>query len=105
MIDLFQRNGEVCIPLLISDRGYGVLWHNPGVGRVELATTGTRWVADAAPQLDYLVFAGDPAQVLARYAENPLPGILQLLTVTVALLGATRLLWLAALRRYGSASS
>jgi alpha-D-xyloside xylohydrolase len=69
VIDLFQRNGEVCIPLLISDRGYGLLWHNPGVGRVELATTGTRWVADAAHQLDYLVFAGDPAQVLARYAD------------------------------------
>ncbi len=69
VIDLFQRNGEVCIPLLISNRGYGVLWHNPGVGRVELATTGTRWVADASHQLDYLVFAGEPHQILQGYAR------------------------------------
>jgi alpha-D-xyloside xylohydrolase len=69
VIDLFQRNGEVNIPLLISDRAYGFLWHNPAVGRVELATTGTRWVADASAQLDYLVFAGHPARILALYAD------------------------------------
>lgn len=55
--------------------------------------------------LPIILVANVPARVLARYAENPLPGILQLLVVTVALLGVTRLIWLAALRRYGSASS
>ncbi len=35
-IDLIQRNTEVSIPFLFSSRGYGLLWHNPGVGRVEL---------------------------------------------------------------------
>ena len=35
-IDLIQRNTEVSIPFLFSSRGYGFLWHNPGIGRVEL---------------------------------------------------------------------
>jgi alpha-D-xyloside xylohydrolase len=66
--DLVQRNNEVTIPLLVSDRGYGLLWNNPAIGRVELGATFTRWVADSARQLDYWVTAGDPAAVLSRYA-------------------------------------
>ena len=38
VIDLEQRNTEVCIPFCVSSRGYGFLWNNPGVGRVELGT-------------------------------------------------------------------
>ncbi|WP_158849685.1 glycoside hydrolase family 31 protein [Saccharothrix deserti] len=69
VVDLVQRNGEVTIPLLVSDRGYGLLWNSPAVGRVELAETGTRWVADSARQIDYWVTAGTPADVLRRYAD------------------------------------
>lgn len=69
VVDLFQRNGEINLPLLISDRGYGFLWLQPGVGRVELATNHTRWVAEGAYELDYLVFEGGPAQVLHDYAR------------------------------------
>ena len=35
-----------------------MLWNNPGVGRVELGTNRTRWVADAARQIDYWVTTG-----------------------------------------------
>ncbi|MFC8450454.1 TIM-barrel domain-containing protein [Kitasatospora sp. NPDC057223] len=69
VIDLVQRNGEVTIPFLLSDRGYGLLWNSPAIGRVELAETGTRWVADSARQLDYWVTAGEPAAVLRNYAD------------------------------------
>jgi alpha-D-xyloside xylohydrolase len=69
VIDLVQRNGEVTIPFLLSSRGYGLLWNNPGVGRVELGVSGTRWVADSSPQIDYWICAGSPAAVLARYAD------------------------------------
>ena len=61
-LDLVHRNGEVSIPFLISSRGYGLLWNNPAVGRVELAANRTRWVADAARQIDYWVTAGSPAR-------------------------------------------
>jgi len=70
VVELLQRNTEVCIPFLLSSRGYGLLWHNPAVGRVELGHNGTRWVAEATPQLDYWITAGDtPAEIMARYAD------------------------------------
>ena len=69
-IDLIQRNTEVSIPFLFSSRGYGFLWHNPGIGRVELGYNTTRWVAEATPQLDYWITAGaTPAEIMEHYAD------------------------------------
>jgi alpha-D-xyloside xylohydrolase len=70
VLDLVQRNAEVSVPFLLSSRGYGFLWNNPAVGRVELAANGTRWVADDARQLDYWVTTGDgPRRLLGHYAD------------------------------------
>ncbi|WAL68189.1 family 31 glucosidase [Amycolatopsis cynarae] len=70
VLDLVQRNAEVSIPFLLSNRGYGFLWNMPSVGRVELAENGTRWVADSARQLDYWVTtASEPSGILANYAD------------------------------------
>ena len=69
VVDLVQRNTHVVIPFLLSSRGYGFLWHNPAIGRIELGASGTRWVAEEAPQLDYWIVAGDaPAAIVERYA-------------------------------------
>jgi alpha-D-xyloside xylohydrolase len=70
VIELTQLNTEVNIPFLLSSRGYGFLWNNPAVGRVELGENHTRWVAEATQQLDYWVTAGDtPRQIMANYAD------------------------------------
>lgn len=70
VIDLHQVNGEVSIPFMVSSRGYGFLWNNPAIGRVELGTNTTRWVAEVTQQLDYLVMAGDSyADIMERYAD------------------------------------
>lgn len=69
VVELVQRNSEVSIPFLVSSRGYGFLWNNPAIGRVELAINGTRWVADSARQLDYWITAGTPAQIQRNYAD------------------------------------
>ncbi len=68
-LELRQRNMHVSIPFLLSNRGYGLLWNNPALGRVELGDQATRWTADGAPQLDYWVTAGAPRDILARYAD------------------------------------
>jgi alpha-D-xyloside xylohydrolase len=69
-IELIQRNTEVSIPFLFSSRGYGFLWHNPAIGRVELGYNETRWVAEATPQLDYWITAGStPAEIMQHYAD------------------------------------
>jgi alpha-D-xyloside xylohydrolase len=70
VIDLVQRNTEVSVPFALSSRGYGFLWNMPGVGRVELGANRTRWVADAARQIDYWVTTGPtPADIVSRYAR------------------------------------
>jgi alpha-D-xyloside xylohydrolase len=70
VIELIQRNTEVSIPFLLSSRGYGFLWNNPAVGRVELAQNATRWVAETAPQIDYWITTGEvPAEILSNYAD------------------------------------
>ncbi|HJP79412.1 MAG TPA: TIM-barrel domain-containing protein [Pseudonocardiaceae bacterium] len=70
VLDLVQRNAEVSVPFLLSNRGYGLLWNLPAVGRVELADNGTRWVADTARQIDYWITTGDnPADILSHYAD------------------------------------
>jgi alpha-D-xyloside xylohydrolase len=69
VLDLVQRNAEVSIPFLVSSRGYGLLWNNPAVGRVELGQTATRWVADSSRQIDYWVTTGSPAEIAAQYAD------------------------------------
>lgn len=70
VLELTHRNSQISVPLLVSSRGYGLLWHNPGMGRVELGRTQTRWVADATRLIDYVVMAGDDyAGILERYAD------------------------------------
>ena len=70
VIELVQRNTEVCIPFLVSNLGYGLLWNHPGVGRVELGITVTRWVSEATRQWDYWITAADdPADLLRQYGE------------------------------------
>jgi alpha-D-xyloside xylohydrolase len=70
VIELIQRNTEVSIPFALSSKGYGLLWNMPGVGRVELGANGTRWVADAARQIDYWVTTGaSPRDIVSHYAQ------------------------------------
>jgi len=70
VIELMQRNTEVAIPFLLSSRGYGFLWNNPAIGRAELGTSGTRWVAEASQQIDYWITAGQSyAEILEHYAD------------------------------------
>ena len=70
VIPLEQRNTQIAVPVLLSSLGYGFIWNLPSVGRVELGLNATRWVADHAPRIDYVVFTADtPAGLLARLAE------------------------------------
>ena len=62
VLELTHRNSQVSIPFMVSSRGYGLLWHNPGIGRVELGRTQTRWVAEATRLIDYVVIGGGIAR-------------------------------------------
>ena len=48
VIDLYQRHVKHTVPFLVSSKGYGLLWNNPSLGRVELGHNRTRWCPKAA---------------------------------------------------------
>ncbi len=68
--ELAHRNSQASVPFVLSDVGYGFLWHNPAVGRATFARNRSEWHAESTHQLDYWVTAGStPAQITAAYAE------------------------------------
>ncbi len=68
--ELAHRNSQASVPFVLSDKGYGFLWHNPSIGRASFCKNLTEWVAESSKQLDYWVTAGDtPAEISAAYAD------------------------------------
>ena len=69
-VELLHKNTKSSIPYIYSSRGYGFLWNNPAIGRVELVGNHTLWHAEAAKQIDYVIIAGDsPDSVMERFTE------------------------------------
>ncbi|AIQ39557.1 glycoside hydrolase family 31 protein [Paenibacillus sp. FSL R7-0297] len=69
-LELAHRNSQASVPFVLSSLGYGLLWHNPAVGRVSFGKNVTEWVAESTKQLDYWITAGDaPADIEANYAS------------------------------------
>ena len=69
-LELAHRNSQASVPMIISSRGYGFLWHNPAIGYVTFGRNRTTWHAEASGQLDYWITAGDtPADISRNYAR------------------------------------
>lgn len=69
-VELCQKNGKCTIPFAYSTKGYGFIWNNPAVGQAEFVTNHTRWHAQCAKQMDYIVIAGNtPEEINFRYTE------------------------------------
>ncbi|CAM3506053.1 MULTISPECIES: glycoside hydrolase family 31 protein [Saccharibacillus] len=69
-LELTHRNSQTSVPFLLSDRGYGMLWHNPAIGQASFNVNVTEWAAKSTKQLDYWIVAGDtPAQIEEAYAD------------------------------------
>lgn len=58
VIDLYQRHVKHVVPFVVSSEGYGLLWNNPSLGRVEFGQNLTRWVSYGCRQLDYYITMG-----------------------------------------------
>jgi alpha-D-xyloside xylohydrolase len=69
-LELAQRNSQASVPFLMSNRGYGILWNNPAIGRAIFAENFTEWSAERSSQIDIWVTAGDtPAEIEESYAS------------------------------------
>jgi alpha-D-xyloside xylohydrolase len=82
-VHLQQKNMEIGIPVLISSRGYGMLWDNPAITDVEVGIKGkedaVRWISEAGKTIDYYFILGPKTdEVIAGYrkltGEAPLLG-------------------------------
>ena len=69
VLELAQKNTQISIPFLLSNKGYGFIWNNPAIGRAELAMTHTSFFAEYTKQIDYVIFPGDtPGEIERHYA-------------------------------------
>ncbi len=70
VLDLYQRHVKHVVPFVVSSEGYGFLWNNPSLGRVEFGNNMTRWVSRGCRQVDYYITAGDSyAEIMEHYAD------------------------------------
>ena len=70
VLPLEQRNSQVSVPFVVSNKGYGMLWNNPSTGEAAFGTNITKWISDESDMVDYWITADDtPAQIVTNYTE------------------------------------
>lgn len=68
-LELAHRNTQASVPFAISSLGYGFLWNNPAVGKVNFSKNITEWEVYSSKQVDYWITAGDtPSEIEEAYA-------------------------------------
>jgi alpha-glucosidase/alpha-D-xyloside xylohydrolase len=68
--DYGATGGEsVCVPFLVSTRGYGLLWDNPSKTTIDLGFNGRNaWSSEVGDRVSYFVIAGDTSdEIYAGY--------------------------------------
>jgi alpha-D-xyloside xylohydrolase len=73
---LQNANTNINIPVLVSNKGYGLFWDNPSVGTFTSTTSSTKYSSAAGEMVDYYFFYGPTMdQVIAGYrtATGPAP--------------------------------
>jgi alpha-D-xyloside xylohydrolase len=73
-VHLQQKNMEIGIPVLVSSRGYGMLWDNPAITDVEVGVKGKegllRWASETGKAIDYyFIFGPKSDDVIAGYRK------------------------------------
>jgi alpha-glucosidase (family GH31 glycosyl hydrolase) len=71
-VRLLQSNKNIALPVLVSSRGYGILWDNPAITTVAVGAAGrpdvVAWTSEVAHAIDYYFLAGPELdQVVADY--------------------------------------
>jgi len=73
-VHLQQKNMEIGIPMLVSSRGYGMLWDKPAITDVEVGIKGKegllRWASETGKAIDfYFIYGPKPDGVIAGYRK------------------------------------
>jgi alpha-D-xyloside xylohydrolase len=67
-LQLLNANTQINIPVLVSNKGYGILWDNSSTGNVSSNTSRTSYTSEAGEGVDYYLFYGPSIdQIIAGY--------------------------------------
>ncbi len=69
-VPLRQKNRQISIPYLISNKGYGFFWHNPSIGQAEFIQDKMTWNAKCTEKLDFWVVIENTPKELVREYSN-----------------------------------
>jgi alpha-D-xyloside xylohydrolase len=73
-VHLANSNGNIFIPVLVSNKGYGLFWDNPSTGDFSSTGTTTSYTSAAGEMVDYYFFYGPTIdQVIAGYRTTTGP--------------------------------
>ncbi len=69
-LDLEQINTQASVPFYISSLGYGFLWNNPAVGKVNFSKNITEFSAKTTQEIDYWITCEDsPSLIEEDYSK------------------------------------
>ena len=66
VLELAQRNSQISIPFYLSNKGYGFLWNNAGIGQVCFGANYTQWHSKLSEELDYWIASRYPKRTDAQ---------------------------------------
>jgi alpha-D-xyloside xylohydrolase len=73
-VHLSNSNGNIFIPVVVSNKGYGLFWDNPSVGDFKSDASTTSYTSGAGNMVDYYFFYGPTIdQVIAAYRTTTGP--------------------------------
>ncbi len=69
-VDLYQNNMKVAIPMLVSSKGYGILWDNYSLSKFTDKSQGMELWSEVADGIDYYFIAGQNTdEVISGYRK------------------------------------
>lgn len=61
---------SVCIPFMVSSRGYGLVWDNPSKTTIDLGFNGQNvWSSEVGNRVSYFVITGRPATKFTKATD------------------------------------
>lgn len=68
ILEMGQRNSQVSIPFALSDKNYGLLWNNPGIGKAVFGKNYTEFTSESSKEIDYWVTCDDsPKKIIENF--------------------------------------
>ena len=69
-LELAHRNSQLTVPFYVSNKKYGFLWNNPGIGEVNFAKNITEWKMNSTDYIDYWITSEDtPNKIIENYTN------------------------------------